>query len=515
MIDQKTVLIVDDDESNRYLLSRWMRQADFRVEEATTGGEALSAVASNGYALILLDVNLPDMTGYGVCSAIKADPATSALPVIHVSATAVDSEDRTAGLRGGADAYLVEPLERHELLATVDAVLRLSQARKRAEMLGERLKKLHHTSLELNGASDINSLILIAARSAHEMTGRLAAAGTVWDNGGTLGYCDGDGTYPCVNLSPDDCQSLLRSPEATLARLASDGWPLDSRLHAFTARGKKSAVTGVLLVEGLMADDEALDTALHQLAQTVGVAAENLQFRAREHEVAATLQRSLLGRIVTVPWLDIAFRYIPGAAQMEVGGDFFDVLHLDNDRIAVVIGDVEGHSLYSAAVMATVRNSLAAYFLEGRSPGTAIGLVDHVLQMTYPDTTATVCCIVLSRDGAATIANGGHLPPIHKTGTAASALPATGLLLGVGGERSETTYCFATGDVVVQFTDGLVERRGQSVSEEIAEATAVIADGTSDVEAICDRLLQELASSQSVADDIAIIAFRLVLSGES
>lgn len=512
MTDHKTVLIVDDDESNRYLLSRWMRQADFRVEEASTGGEALSAVASSDYALILLDVNLPDMTGYGVCSAIKADPATCALPVIHVSATAVDSEDRTAGLRCGADAYLVEPLERRELLATVDAVLRLSDARRRAELLGERLRKLHHTSLELNAAHDINTLTIIAARSAQQISGRLAAAGTFSGTGGTLAYCQGDRIHPCITLSPEDSQSLLGSPETTLARLASARWPLNGRLHAFTAQGRRSAATGLLLVEGLEAGDEALETALHQLAQTVGIAAENLQLRAREHEIAVTLQRSLLGRIATVPWLDIAFRYIPGATQMEVGGDFYDVLRLNNDQVAVIIGDVEGHSLYSAAIMATVRNSLAAYLLAGHPPGAAIDLVDHVLQMLYPDITATVCCLVLGPDGTATIANGGHLPPIHKTGGSASALPATGLLLGVKGERSETTYCFAPGDVVVQFTDGLVERRGQSVAEGIAKATAIIADGTADVEAICDRLLNELACSPSITDDIAIIAFRLAPS---
>jgi CheY-like chemotaxis protein len=510
MSDQKTVLVVDDNESSRYLLSRWMRQAEFRVEEASTGGEALSAVASGSYALILLDVNLPDMTGYAVCSAIKADPVTGALPVIHVSATAVGSDHRTAGLRGGADAYLVEPLERHELLATVDAVLRISEARRQAELLGERLRKLHRTSLELNAAPDLNILTQIAARSAREMCGRPAAAGTFSDSGGTFAYCDGDGTHFPLALSVEDSHALLASPETALSRLVPDSALNDGALRSFKAQGRKGfATTGLLLVEGLGAGDDALETVLRQLAQTVGVAAENLELRTREHQIAVTLQRSLLGRIATVPWLDIAVRYIPGATQMEVGGDFYDVLRLDNDQVAVVIGDVEGHSLYSATVMAAIRNSLAAYLLAGHPPGSAIDLVDHVLQMTYPDTIATVCCIVLGPDGTATIANGGHLPPVHKTRGSASALPATGLLLGAGGQRSQTTYRLGEGDVVVQFTDGLVERRGHSIADGMAAATAIIADATDDVEAICDRLLQELASSQPITDDIAIIAFRL------
>src|SRR5215467_10441960 len=86
------VLLVDDDEAKRYLMGTWLRRGGHTVIEAGTGKEALEKAGSA--ELILLDVNLPDMLGYDVCRQIKADPATAAIPVVQVSATAVQVYDR-------------------------------------------------------------------------------------------------------------------------------------------------------------------------------------------------------------------------------------------------------------------------------------------------------------------------------------------------------------------------------------------------------------------------------------
>ena len=120
------VLLVDDDEAKRYLMSTWLRRAGHTVIEAGTGREALEQARSAD--LVLLDVNLPDMIGYDVCRQIKADPATAAIPVIQISATAVQVADRARGLTQGADAYLADPNEPEELLAVVLAALRYSRA---------------------------------------------------------------------------------------------------------------------------------------------------------------------------------------------------------------------------------------------------------------------------------------------------------------------------------------------------------------------------------------------------
>jgi len=139
---QITILNVDDDETARYTTSHVLHRAGFAVLEAATGSAALDLARAAPLHLIILDVNLPDMSGFEVCRRLKADPATAAIPVLHLSATFTKSTDRTEGLENGADAYLVQPVEAAELLATVRSLLRLrrtEEALRRSEMLAQRL----------------------------------------------------------------------------------------------------------------------------------------------------------------------------------------------------------------------------------------------------------------------------------------------------------------------------------------------------------------------------------------
>lgn len=128
---QIKILNVNDDDSNRYALSRILRKAGFEVLEAVTGAEALQQLADRP-DLVLLDVQLPDLSGFEVCQRIKGDPATAGVAVVHLSAHFVETEDRAQGLDCGADAYLVHPVEARELVATVKAMLRVRSAEQEA-----------------------------------------------------------------------------------------------------------------------------------------------------------------------------------------------------------------------------------------------------------------------------------------------------------------------------------------------------------------------------------------------
>ncbi|HVT67576.1 MAG TPA: response regulator, partial [Trebonia sp.] len=108
------LLVVDDDVAKRYVLVTWLRRAGYTVTEAGTGRDALDKVEAA--ELVLLDVNLPDISGFEVCRLIKTNERTASIPVIQVSATAVDVSDRAHGLTLGADAYLIDPSEPAELL---------------------------------------------------------------------------------------------------------------------------------------------------------------------------------------------------------------------------------------------------------------------------------------------------------------------------------------------------------------------------------------------------------------
>ena len=119
--DQPHALVVDDTEGNRYAVARALRGAGMRVTEAATGTDAIRLAAALP-DLIVLDINLPDMTGYKVAHIVKHDPATSHFPVMHVSASFTGSADRAFGLESGADAYLTHPIDVDVLVATARAL---------------------------------------------------------------------------------------------------------------------------------------------------------------------------------------------------------------------------------------------------------------------------------------------------------------------------------------------------------------------------------------------------------
>src|SRR3954464_14534691 len=128
---EATILYVDDTDAQRYAMARVLRRAGFKVAEASTGLQALEMV-SDAPDLVVLDVNLPDISGLEVCRRIKSNPVTAHTPVLQVSASLISTEARVAGLQGGADAYLIQPVDPEELIATVRALLRVRRAEEQA-----------------------------------------------------------------------------------------------------------------------------------------------------------------------------------------------------------------------------------------------------------------------------------------------------------------------------------------------------------------------------------------------
>ena len=126
---ERQLLYVDDTEEQRYAMRRILEQAGFTVLEAGTGAEALRKLNPDILAVIL-DVKLPDMSGYDVCRTIKAAPATAAIPVLQISASFADPTLRAAGLSGGADAYVAQPVHPAELLSLVNALIKSHDSEK-------------------------------------------------------------------------------------------------------------------------------------------------------------------------------------------------------------------------------------------------------------------------------------------------------------------------------------------------------------------------------------------------
>jgi signal transduction histidine kinase len=171
------ILTVDDNEALRYSLARSLRDAGYQVVEAKTGAEALARAAELP-DLITLDVNLPDMNGFQVCRRIKADPTTTHIPILHVSSTFVDPQSRVQGLEGGADAYLAEPVDRAELVATVGALLRLKKAETTARQQAQAAEKARLELAQLNATlearvNERTAELRTANESLRELSARL------------------------------------------------------------------------------------------------------------------------------------------------------------------------------------------------------------------------------------------------------------------------------------------------------------------------------------------------------
>ena len=125
MKPETRLLIVDDNAATRYALRRRMERQGFKVAEAGTGTEGLALIAERLPDALILDVNLPDMSGFDIVRQLRAAPRTALLPVVHVSAASIQTGDIVTGLEAGADAYLVHPVDPDVLLATLRTLLRV------------------------------------------------------------------------------------------------------------------------------------------------------------------------------------------------------------------------------------------------------------------------------------------------------------------------------------------------------------------------------------------------------
>ena len=515
-----SVLLVDDDEAKRYVLATWLRRAGHHVTEVATGGAALDIVG--GFELVVLDVNLPDMSGFDVCRQIKSDPRTAAIPVIQVSATAVEVKDRAQGLNQGADAYLVEPTEPEELLATVAATLRYHRARLRAERTASLLSLLTAVSLEINAAQTFDGL----ARTA--VTGAARIFGTEV----VLIVEMPDGQVRRVSARPDRAMAVRRGappgltdrivaqvlgPDNGVASklIAAQNWldmVPDSTLRtdvcltaARTKRGRPP-VAMVIAADGIPGEED--EQILRQLVQATALGVEALRSYAEEHLIALTLQRSFLpDALPLIPGLTMAFRYMPASDQVEVGGDFYEALTI-GDRVLVVIGDVQGHSLHAAAVMGELRHALRAFACEGHPPLAITGLVNDVLRRYHPGLITSLCLLFLDPStGELEIVNCGHIPPLFVDSGSATYRGEGGLVLGLPRHEPHTESArLPAGGTVLLVTDGLIEDRRVSLDTNLEKLrVAAGAAGGHDVESFSNEIISIFGLRE---DDVAMIVVR-------
>ena len=249
----------------------------------------------------------------------------------------------------------------------------------------------------------------------------------------------------------------------------------------------------------------------------IGAALEGLRRAAHEVEVersvTATLQHSLLReRLPDIPGMSFSARYLPGSAEAEIGGDWYDAIPLRDGKAGVVIGDVVGRGIAAAARMAHLQSAVRAYALEGLRPSVVLERTDGFAQELERRGMATLLYAVLDPEaGALRFASAGHPPPLILTpgGEAVFAEGRPGSPLGTVTFPSyeESVVALEPGSVVLLYTDGLVERPTVPLSEGL-DALAEAAAGMSDPAELCRSLPSQVLEGRS-GDDIALLAIRL------
>lgn len=259
------------------------------------------------------------------------------------------------------------------------------------------------------------------------------------------------------------------------------------------------------------------ESLLREVAERATLAIRRVQLREQEHRIAEELQRGLLPRsLPEVPGVELVAHYQVAGLAAEAGGDWYDAFALPDGRLGVVVGDVTGRGVRAASTMGQMRSITRAYALSddgSPGPGEVLTRVNRYQMALGEDELFTMVYAVLDPASRRLwYANAGHPPPVlRRPGEEARMLERGGGLMGVMDsvyEEHETSI--ADGDVLILYSDGLVERRGESIDVGLQRLAQAAASGPEDTRGLCTHLLREvLPGSAGLHDDVTAMLARV------
>ena len=440
-----TILHIDDDEAKRYTIMRVLSRAGFSVIEASTGVEGLDLVRSVAPDIIVLDVKLPDISGFEICRRLKSDPSAALMPLLLLSATLTQSSDRTQGLDYGADGYLTYPVESHELVATIQSLLRLSRAESRAREAAQEWHATFEAITDCICVLDELGTVVRANSAFKQFAGHPDGDVTGLDASSLIAGALG---IAALNLPP-------AAPPGADRRMSE--FSTSDRTYQISADAVGEAGGLVLIITDITARRN-METAL----------AESYE---KDRRIANELQTSFLMDIPDslFPGLISARFYEPAWSEASVGGDYYDSFSLDDGSVVLVVGDATGKGLAAATRTAEVKFGLRAFAHEHRDPGVVLNRLNNFLcamhqgANTDGDNVVALALAIVSPAGdEVSIAVAGAEPPLilHSDATTRS-IACGGLPLGVFANHAYATVSSALspGDTLILVTDGITEAR--------------------------------------------------------
>lgn len=257
-------------------------------------------------------------------------------------------------------------------------------------------------------------------------------------------------------------------------------------------------------------------TFLSALAGQCAIALERARLYERERATAVTLQHDLLPAVLPdVPGIELAASFRAGAADAEVGGDWYDVFSLPDGRVVLVVGDVMGKGVPAAAGMGRLRSALRALAHANPLPEAVLQGLDRVFTATEASDQIATLVYLLVNPTARRVAVGGagHLPLLLRRAGGEAELVDAGsgsTPLGWPEPRHQRTLELGEGDVILAFTDGLVERRGADIDVGLDELRAGVRGSDEPLVSLVERLSASLMESTLGRDDATMLAVRFI-----
>ena len=476
------ILVADDNSDMRAYLTRLLAGQGWDVQAVGDGRAALDAVHRHPPDLLLTDVMMPHLDGFGLVRALRADRATAALPIVMLSARA-GREAGVEGLELGADDYVVKPFTAAELLARIRTTLRLARVR---SVHTRRLSALAETAALITSGRALEDAFAVATERARALLGGVRAV-TVLDG--------------------DDHRAPLRFEAAP----AGAPRPARTDLIEVPIAGRDRPIGRIAVeVDAARPAGDDVRPLLSSVATVLASLAENSWRIENDHQVALTLQQSLLPEnLPAVDGWDLGAQYLP--ATGDIGGDWYDVIALPDGDLLLAIGDVAGHGLGSAVTMGQIRGAVRAYAVEGGAPAALLGRLAAMIGSLGTPFYATLFLGRLTPStGALAWCNAGHPPPVHcAPGGAAQWLTGpVGPPLGLSGAVYRGgSALLAPGSRLLLYTDGLVEDRRKPLDEgllRVRERADAACAADLPVRRMVDDVLADVADARP--DDVAVVA---------
>jgi serine phosphatase RsbU (regulator of sigma subunit) len=327
--------------------------------------------------------------------------------------------------------------------------------------------------------------------------GRSQSAATLLETDSTVPLPLHGTTYTSTIAFGNTMLTIATSPRSSLSGTIPQVLP-----WAIAGGGTVMTLLAVLATERLIRRRDAAALLTEQLTDLY----------VEQRSVAETLQHALLPQAIpAIPGVEVAVRYRAAAERADIGGDWYDVVPLDEDRFVFVVGDVSGHDVRAAAMMASLNYACRAYALEGHPPAVILSRLRRMLDLARDGHLATVLCgLAEVKSHRVTLANAGHLPPLLASDTGAaypSVKPAPPIGVPQPGAPESAVVTVPARGLLIAYTDGLIERRNEPLDTGMKRLADAATRQAASVDELLDSIITELTGDKP-SDDIVLIGLK-------